>query len=67
MIDDDVKFMRRNTYNTKTTDIKTIWKRSRLMTESDWDDMYYLMNQWMDEGLFIVDIVGSLTNDKVLF
>lgn len=51
MIDDDVKFMRRNTYKHKDHGYKNnMEKTSRLMTESDWDDMYYLMNQWMDAG-----------------
>ena len=52
MIDDDVKFYRRNTKEFKDHGFKNnMEKTSRLMTESDWDDMCNLIYQWHDEGI----------------
>ena len=52
MIDDDVKFMRRNSKTHKDLGcIDNMETSSRLMNERDWDEMYYLINQWHDEGI----------------
>ena len=55
MIDDDVKFMRRNSKTHKDLGcVDNMETSSRLMNEQDWDEMYYLINQWHDEGIIHV-------------